>query len=80
MIEETNDPYVSITDRGVINNVEYIVYWDSISGDRWRINGTCSMCGSCWVGSSDTKAPILDCPVRPEISKNEFCTLSGVYL
>lgn len=57
-----------------------IIYIASETGERWRIDGECNRCGACWEGAVNP-APLLDCPVRPEI-KEKFpdCTLSGEYL
>lgn len=75
MIEGTMDPKIYIVDR----TADSITYWDVYGGQRWRIDGHCSMCGACWQGAVyDVQA--LDCPVRPEISENPGCTLTGVYL
>lgn len=73
---QTCDPSVVI-ERQSKNSITYLV---PATGERWRIDGTCNQCGACWEGAANA-APILDCPVRPEI-KQDFpqCTLSGVYL
>lgn len=76
MIEGTVDPAVYIIERGE----NYVVYWDVFSGEKWRIDGKCSECGACLRGAAVYQPAAQDCPVRPEISENEGCTLTGYYL
>lgn len=75
MYEKTCDKHIYILSR-TGNTVEYL---DSISGDYWKIHGTCNQCGDCWQGAA-SPPPVLDCPVRPEIAEYQNCVLTGEYI
>jgi len=50
MLEITRDPNIVIVERSP-GLVEYLTN----SGERWRIYGTCNLCGACEVGGRDTE-------------------------
>lgn len=75
-MEATCDPNVFIESRTETS----VIYIAPVTGERWRIDGTCNQCGQCWEGAVGER-PTLDCPVRPEIKDDcPDCVLSGEYL
>lgn len=74
-MKPTCDPTVFIESQ----IVDAVIY-RTVDGERWLIKGECNRCGDCWKGATNP-APVLDCPVRPEIkAKFPHCTLDGFYL
>lgn len=78
-MEATSDPHVQIAERGTLPDGRAYVEYVNDTNERWRIYGTCNMCGACWVGAVNS-VPDKDCPVRPEIAKTPKCVLTGEYL
>lgn len=54
MLEQSRDPTTIIIDRAP-GMVEYL----SISGERWRIYGTCNRCGACEIGGIDPEISFI---------------------
>jgi hypothetical protein len=49
--QPTQDPNVFLESSGSNDGVQFVIYSDAISGRKWVIEGSCNMCGACWVGS-----------------------------
>lgn len=50
----TEDPSVFIESQTSTGTESQIVIYQSVTGERWQINGRCSACGECEVGANDT--------------------------
>lgn len=53
-MESTRDPNIVILERHTDKNPkkDYVIYQNTRTGQKWRIDGRCNKCGLCEVGSN----------------------------